>query len=180
MPMDDQNRNIPIDENNSGYEQYISPKKSNLKRNIILALCAFTIFLLIILALAVVLSQKKDADKSSNSQTAETQCTDENCLNSNFYQCLPAYYETTDEAGSKLGYKVLGIKDAGCDVNIKYLASSDDNLVNKEMVCDLDNEIDFMKSLELANTYPADYECQGTLIDYRNFINENGKPVGEL
>jgi hypothetical protein len=43
------------------------------------------------------------------------------------------------------------------------------------MTCDFDNELGFREALALASEYPEDYECEGSLIDFYNELEEEAR-----
>lgn len=164
-----------------GYQQYLGaePPKSNKKLILIIAGAVLGI-LIIILAVVFSLKGDKNDSQTGQDQSGQTQitvnCTDKTCLEQNFSKCLPAEY-TLNESGSSVKYKVTGIQDIGCKVDVEYLDSKTFGAaVGKKMTCDFDTKVSFDKAAQNVYNYPDDYECQGELSDLIKSLDAENSP----
>lgn len=159
-----------LHQNAPGYEQYLGvPQKKRKNKLIFIVLGIFALLIILTLIAAFALNSQDNTKTTPTSDNKiEVQCSDEKCFNTNFSDCFPTYYEEKDVAGTTFGYKIPGTKDIGCDVTVKYVSGPDPDLVNSEMTCDFDNQIDFKKSLINAYLYPDDYNCSGSLSEHFN------------
>lgn len=170
------NRNLQTD-NGKGYGQYIDPDYQNKRKRktIILVTIIAIIVLGIITAVAVfaLSSGSNDSDSTNEAVNVVENCEDEECFNEKFSLCQPASYEGQGfEENTTIEYKISGVQNVGCLVTLEYLSSADQRIIGKEMTCDLNNELEFRRTLEIADEYPDDFDCQGSLVDFYNQLEE--------
>lgn len=73
-------------------------------------------------------------------------CENEECFQEAFTACR----ETTlqiDTGVTTAYYKIVGLAPQGCEMMFKYTVNPNDNWVNKEITCILDNQINFQRSM---------------------------------
>lgn len=159
---------IPVQEG-SPYNQYIDPnyqQKKKKKQKLIIFGAVLAVIAVVVAAVILALSLSSGQDNSTAKPVDVVKaCDDKQCFDENFLLCQPARYESIEE-NSTVVYEISGIQEVGCLVSLKYINSEEQELIGKEMTCDLDNEVAFDESLSLAKEYSNDYECEGELKDY--------------
>jgi hypothetical protein len=172
-PKNQNNAQPPANSNNETYGKYIDPdyKKKQQKKKALLIIALSVgglIFIAIFVILAATLFSNSKGDSTTPSEKTvnviET-CEDEECFTQRFSLCQPSKYKES-EGGNTVEYEIPGIHDVGCIVSLKYINNDDEEIVGKEMTCDFDNDIDFYSSAELVFANPADFECEGSLVEY--------------
>jgi hypothetical protein len=169
---EEQNKNQTVSsEPNQAYSQYIDPdfKEKQKKKKLLLIVGVAIAILAILVVVAIIAFSASSDQKGAPAEPAETvkACEDERCFEEQFALCQMAVYEGQGpEENSKVEYKIPGITEVGCLVTVKYLESTDTEIIGKEMTCDFDNEVPFNESLSLVKEYPDDYECEGELVIY--------------
>ncbi len=191
-PNQDKNQSVAneTDETNEAYNKYIDPdyqEKQKKKKLMIIAIVAFAILAVTILVAVIAASLSSPSEPSSgNNLTNENEtsdfvtavCEDEACFEEKFSLCQPAKYEGQGpEESSTVEYAIPGVQNVGCLVSLKYLDSKDKEIIGKEMTCDFDNESSFREALALADEYPQDHECEGSLIDFYDSAGDKARSL---
>jgi hypothetical protein len=185
---EDQNNNQAASgESNEAYNQYIDPdfQKKQQKKKLWLILAssiAALVFIVIVVVIAATLSS--DGDNKVNEAPGGTvnvveTCTTEECFNERFFFCQPTKYELS-EGNNIVEYEIPGIQEVGCIVSLKNIDNEDKDIIGKEMSCDFDNELSFREALALVDEYPEDYECEGSLVDFYNGLEEEANLLYEI
>lgn len=110
-----------------------------------------------------------------------TQCDDKACFSQHFSSCDAASYTTEKQAGAQARYRVLGLSDSQCRVEMQYMANPNSAWVDKPVSFVLDSNQPFepqmQKALQtcLTEDAPGSYECSGPL---RGIASESGQAVG--
>ena len=166
---------------NPGVEQYPPPQYPVLngttpvqnapnpknKTKILLIIVMFTVIILIFAGSLLFngLNKKSNTAVSPSSSSVATSCSDKSCFEEHFKNCESAKYIDINTP-YETSYQIIGTKEGSCSVKQQYLKSPSKAVLNKEMICGLDNELSFQEAIQVAKTYPKDYECNGNLIEY--------------
>ncbi|MDO8572256.1 MAG: hypothetical protein Q7S11_00630 [bacterium] len=73
-------------------------------------------------------------------------CENEECFQEAFTACREAILQI-DTGVTTAYYKIVGLAPQGCEMMFKYTVNPNDNWVNKEITCILDNQINFQRSM---------------------------------
>lgn len=94
-------------------------------------------------------------------------CGNKECFENNFQNCISDYVSSNLGFLGSTYYKIEGKANTGCNLSFKYNEYPDSNWVNKEMVCVVDNTLDFEAStIDMFNLVSSgQLECSGPLFE---------------
>lgn len=147
--------------------QYNNPQDNRGKKKVIIV-ALLVVVLGVTAAVTMLILSPSDSSQNSSEGTGDDTtkaievCETEECFNEKFISCQPAQY-VISEGDKVTEYKIPNTQEINCPVSVKYIKGSNQELIGKDMTCNFDNSLDFRSALNLAITFPADYECEGDL-----------------
>lgn len=113
----------------------------------------------------LVTSKEEEEDLRKNTTYA---CGNEKCFAESFRSCSPTSVSTIDNLFLvSVYYEIKGGTQNGCSLAFKYTRHPSPDWVEKEMICTVDNKLDFQSATEemFSLVTSGDLKCTGPLYD---------------